>query len=392
MAFKKKPTPSNLPLPPMHSDSFGRTFLLAVLIGVTVIFVQMVRVFLLPVLLAAVFTTLFYPLFNWLLDIQKERRWLAALLTCLLLFIGLLLPLYFIGNLVTREAIHFYQTAGHEMREMLQKGDDGPLGRVRNSGWFRSMELDRVDWPATLQAIGARASGWFAGFIGRTSGNAVQVVAGVFVTLFIMFYFFRDGPQLLARIKYLIPLPEEYEDALIARFVKVSRATIKGTLVIGLIQSTIGALTLWAFGVASPALWWVVMVVLSMIPIVGAWAVMHPAAIVQILIGNVWQGVGIFLITVLIISTIDNILRPRLVGQFTGMHDLVVFFSAFGGITMFGPLGVIVGPIIAAFFMTILEIYSMEFKHQLDQTGTDPELVETGLTTETQSPQRNPLS
>jgi predicted PurR-regulated permease PerM len=180
-----------------------------------------------------------------------------------------------------------------------------------------------------------------------------------------MFYFFRDGTILINRIKYLVPLPEEYEDALIARFVNVSRATIKGTLVIGLIQSTIGAITLWIFGVNTPALWWVVMIILSLIPIVGAWAVMHPAALIQVLLGNVWQGVGIFLVTVLIISTIDNVLRPRLVGQFSGIHDLIVFISAFGGITMFGPLGVLIGPIIAAFFVTTLEIYSMEFRTHL---------------------------
>lgn len=108
------------------------------------------------------------------------------------------------------------------------------------------------------------------------------------------------------------------------------------------------------------------MMVLSIIPLLGAWLVMHTAALIQILTGHVGKGIAIFLITVFIISTIDNYLRPRLVGHFTGMHDLIIFFSAIGGLATFGPTGFIVGPVIAAFFVTIIDIYSIEFKTQLD--------------------------
>jgi predicted PurR-regulated permease PerM len=192
------------------------------------------------------------------------------------------------------------------------------------------------------------------------------------MTLFIMFYFFMDGPALLQRIKYLSPLHEEYENAIVSRFISISRATIKGTLLIGLLQGGLGALTLWICGVDSPVLWGVVMVILSIIPMVGAWMVMHPAAIIQVMTGHIWQGIAIFLITILVISNVDNILRPRLVGQDAGMHDLMIFFSTLGGISLFGAMGFIVGPVVAAFFLTILDIYSTEFKFHLDlaQSGT----------------------
>ncbi len=133
---------------------------------------------------------------------------------------------------------------------------------------------------------------------------------------------------------------------------------------------------MWIFGVPSPLLWFMVMLILSFIPIVGAWLVMHPAAIIQILLGHYWQGVGIFLITILIISSVDNVIRPRLVGQFSGLHDLIIFFSALGGIRMFGPLGVLVGPVIAAFFVTLLEIYSEEFRSHLEMVDMhQPQIV-----------------
>ncbi|NIR53056.1 AI-2E family transporter, partial [candidate division KSB1 bacterium] len=202
--------------------------------------------------------------------------------------------------------------------------------------------------------------------INKTSRGTFQVVTDLFITLFTMFYFFRDGDRLIQRIKYLSPLNDAHEEELMHRFVSVSRATIKGTLLIGLVQGVLGGLTLWFFGVGSAILWGVVMVFLSVIPLVGSWLVLYPAAIIQLILGNIWQGIGIFLVTVVVIANIDNLLRPRLVGRDAGMHDLMIFFSTLGGISLFGIMGFIIGPVIAVFFLTILDIYSIEFKPDLD--------------------------
>ena len=107
---------------------------------------------------------------------------------------------------------------------------------------------------------------------------------------------------------------------------------------------------------------------LSVIPLVGAWLVLYPAAFVQILTGHLWQGIGILIVTILVIVNVDNLMRPRLVGQETGMHDLMVFFSTLGGISMFGPTGFIIGPMVAALFLSVLDIYSAEFRDHLDGT------------------------
>lgn len=354
----------------LQSERFSRYFLLVILVGIMLLFFNMIRIFLLPILMAAVFTTLFYPLYRWILRLFRHRRGLASFACCVLLLIGLLIPIYVLANLVTHQAVQFYQTAEEKIRQIVEAGDAGPMGKIKNAPWVKQLKLDQMDWQSIFQDVAKTTGTLLATVIRKTSGGAFFIVANVFVTLFIIFYFFRDGEQFLKRLKYLVPLSDQYEDALVSRFVAVSRATIKGTILIGLTQSTIGAITLWIFGVESAALWFVVMLILSMIPIVGAWLVMHPAAIIQILIGNVWQGVGIFLITILIISNIDNVMRPRLVGQFSGLHDLLIFFSALGGIATFGPMGVIVGPIVAAFFVTILEIYSHEFRSQLELSQT----------------------
>jgi len=349
----------------LQSEKFSRYFLLALLIGVVILFLTMIRMFLIPVVLSAVITTLFYPLYQTILRGVRNRRSLAAFLCCFVLLIALLIPLFFIAQVVTAEATQFYHSAESKIRELLAGGQAGVLLRLQQYSWFQRLSLGQIDWQQTSRDLLSGMGGSVAFIISRTSGGALYFLAYIFITLFICFYFFRDGEKLLTRIRNLVPLNEEYIDALIRRFVSVSRATIKGTAVIGLIQSSIGAVTLWIFGVHSPWLWFFVMLILSFIPAVGAWLVMHPAAIIQALLGHYWQALGIFLVTILIISSIDNVIRPRLVGQFSGLHDLIIFFAAIGGLSMFGPLGVLVGPIVAAFFVTLLEIYSEEFRHHL---------------------------
>lgn len=362
----------------LQSERFSRYFLLTLVIGVMVLFFSMIKMFLIPIVLASVITTLVYPLYLSILYAVRNRRSLASILCCFFLLIVFLVPVFLVIQAVSVEAAGFFQSAEQRAREWVSSGRGGLLLRLQQHPWVQRLELDQLNWQQTMTDVFASTGTVVATIISKTSGGAFYFVANVFVTLFICFYFFRDGEALLKLFRRLIPLSERYIDAMIFRFVAVSRATIKGTAVIGLIQSTLGALTLWVFGVGSPFLWFVVMLVLSFIPIVGAWLVMHPAAIIQILLGNYWQGIGIFVVTVLLISTVDNVIRPRLVGQFSGLHDLIIFFSALGGIKMFGPLGVLVGPVIAAFFVTLVEIYAEEFSSHLELVDSEqPQIITT---------------
>jgi predicted PurR-regulated permease PerM len=350
----------------MNEKKLGRYFFLAVLLGTTVVFFRMVQVFLVPVLLAAVFATLFYPLYEAFLRIFRGRRNLASFFCCFVLLLGLIVPLYGVAHLVTQEAIEFYKTAQHQIGEFFQNGTAGPLGRLRNLPLVRQLRLDQIDWQSALQNVATSAGRFAATVINKTSRGTIQVVVILFTTLFTMFYFFRDGKNLLRRFRSLIPLDREYKNAIAARFSSVARATVKGTLLIALVQGTLSGLTLWIFGVGSPILWGVVATLFAIIPLVGAWLVLYPAAFIQMATGHLWQGIGILLVTVVVIVNVDNLLRPRLVGQETGMHDLMVFFSTLGGIGMFGPMGFIIGPMVAALLLSLLDIYSAEYRDHLD--------------------------
>ncbi len=354
----------------MNEKRLSRWFFIAVLLGTALVFFRMLRIFFVPVLLAAVFATLFYPLYEAFLRIFRGRKTLASFFCCFILLLGLIVPLYVVADLVAREAIDFYRTSQDRIAEFFQKGAAGPLGWLRTLPLVRELPLDQVDLKGALQNVAESAGGIAAGLIKKTSQGTIQVIVLLFVTLFTMFYFFRDGKDLLRRVRALIPLDREYKNAIAERFSAVARATVKGTLLIALVQGTLSGLTLWIFGVGSPFLWGVVATLMALVPMVGVWLVLYPAAFIQIATGHLWQGIGILLVTVLIIVNVDNLMRPRLVGQETGMHDLLVFFSTLGGLAMFGPAGLIIGPMIAALFLSLLDIYSADFREQLE--GASP--------------------
>src|SRR5262245_48238454 len=196
----------------------------------------MVRIFFVPVLLAAVFVSLFYPVYERFLRLFRGRKTLASFLCCFVLLLGLIVPIYVVADLVTREAIDFYRTFQDRIGAFLQQGAAGPLGRLRALPLVRQLHLDQIDWQAALQNVVSSAGSVAAAVIKRTSQGTIQIVVLLFVTLFTMFYFFRDGKDLLRRVRSLIPLDSEHKNAIVARFSSVARATVKGTLLIALVQ------------------------------------------------------------------------------------------------------------------------------------------------------------
>lgn len=163
----------------------------------------------------------------------------------------------------------------------------------------------------------------------------------------------------------LSPLKDAQEKQLIDKFVSVSRATLMGNLVVAIIQGILTAVIFWIAGVPSAAFWGLVTTILSLIPMLGSAVVWLPAGIILLLIGNIWQGIFVLLTGGLVVSSIDNILRPKLVEGQTSLHPLLVFLSTIGGILVFGITGFIIGPVIVVLFLTLLDIYKLDFKKEL---------------------------
>ena len=346
----------------------NRWFLAGGLVLIALAFFSIIRVFVVPIILAATFTTLLYPCYRRILARLGSRRGISAFICCLLFLLGLLIPVSLMTHLLAGQAIDLYTTAEPKVRAIIQKGDQGALGRIRDSRLGQMLSIDQIDWLSVLQE-GLKATGKLVTkVIDKTSRGVFELVTTVLITLFTMFYFFRDGPAMVQRIAYLSPLNREYEGELFSRFVLISR-----TLLIGITQGGLGGLTFMLCGIHTWMLWGAVMMILSIIPLVGAWVVMVPAAIIELILGNVWQAIVILTVSTVVISNIDNLMRPALVGRDARMHDLLIFFSTLGGIAVFGIMGFIIGPVIAALFVTLLDIYGREFSRELSSPRTRPD-------------------
>jgi predicted PurR-regulated permease PerM len=205
---------------------------------------------------------------------------------------------------------------------------------------------------AVTQFLAARALG-----IGQ---DVARITALFFLMLYILFFFLRDGPRLVDALIRVLPLGDLRERQLLAKFAEISLATIKGTLVVGLVQGAIGGGLFWALGIPAPVFWGMVMAVFSVLPAVGPGLVWVPAAVILLGLGHFVKGIVLIAGGVVLIGLVDNVLRPVLVGRDTQMPDYLVLLSTLGGISVFGISGFVIGPIIAGFFLVVWEMFAQE--------------------------------
>jgi predicted PurR-regulated permease PerM len=352
----------------MHSipgkQKTSRIVLLVALFLLIVALVPMIRFFVVPIVLATTFSALFYPLYHIMVRVFKNRI-LSSLLCCVLLLVGMLIPAYILVHIGTVQTIELYHTVEPKIEKLTQMSNEALWGKLKDTHLFRLLPLARFDWKMLIQQGLKNLGSGGTALINKTSAGVFGLIINFAVMFYTMFFFFLDGDRIVEKLKYLIPVRNEYIDTVIGRFLRISRATITGTLVVGLVQGTLAGITLLLFGIETWLIWGLLMVLLAVIPMLGTWLVMIPVSIVELAIGHVWTGIGILAINTLFIANVDNVLRPRLVGHGARMHDLVIFFSMLGGIGVFGVMGFIVGPVIAALFVAVIDIYQSEFKEEL---------------------------
>ncbi len=341
-------------------------FLIAMiaLVGIVVYFV--LKPFLVPFFLAFVIYQLFkkwYKKINQKMDSPS----VSSLLTCSLLFLILIIPFLITISLVTNEASTLYQKIqGTDWQPHITSITNFPILEkvginaenlnIKNIALDNSQEITQ----------GTQNIGSFMFFIIKSIYQQTShILFMIFVMFFTLYYLFKDGEKIMDKIMGLSPLRNKDEYKLLDNFVSISRATLKGSLVIAIIQGVLMILVFLITGVSSPVLWGVITVIFSLIPLVGSAFVWLPVGIVMLLLGHVWQSITILVIGGVVISSIDNVLRPKLVGNESSLHPLLVFFSILGGIAFFGISGFLFGPIIVVLFLSLLDIYKSEFKAEL---------------------------
>ena len=215
---------------------------------------------------------------------------------------------------------------------------------------------------------------WVAANAARAGSGTLNFTLSLFLMIYLLYFFLRDGTAIIDRLVQVLPLGDTRERALFARFAQVVRATVKGTFIIGAVQGLIGGVTFALLGIEGAVLWGVLMAFLSLLPAVGAALVWVPAAI-MLFVSEQWLSGGILVaVGVLVIGLADNLLRPLLVGRDTRMPDYLILLATLGGLGTYGVSGMVIGPLIAALFITVWEMFEASFSVQDD--GVAEQLAE----------------
>lgn len=356
----------------MNDFNVERTFFVALLLAVTIAFFWLIGSFIQPIFWAIALGIVVYPLHAKLAQRLRKRDGLAASISVVIVVIVVILPLIGIGAAVTREGAALYDTLSNgdvEVKSLFTRAQQA-LPRV--TALVQRVGIDPAQLEEQVQTAAVTASRYIAQRALSIGQGTLRGTIFFFLMLYLLYFFLRDGPRILDALVRALPLGDQRERHLLGRFAEVSRATIKGTLVVGIAQGAIGGIAFALLGIGAPVLWGVVMALLSILPAVGTALVWLPAAIVLILTGQIFGGIALIFVGVFVIGLTDNLLRPVLVGRDTRLPDYVILLSTLGGLAGFGLAGIIIGPIIAAFFLSVWHMAETEFNPDAPAQLPDP--------------------
>jgi predicted PurR-regulated permease PerM len=312
----------------------------------------LIRPFLWVITWAVVMCVLFYPIHQQLQRRLTSPGWSAALST-LLVIVTILVPTALVVRSVVGEAQYVAAQAPSTVAKLLSPANPVTGGTVR---WIeRYQSLDSLRDPHWLEAVAQEWSGNTKGRPLRLVGGVVGIAVQLALIIFTMFYLFRDARLLRTRFYDLVPVENRRIRELFVRTRDVIMACAYGTLLVSVVQGSLGGLAFWVLGLPSPVLWAVVMMLASIIPTLGAFIIWVPAAVYLAATGQAWQAVALTLWGTLVVGLADNVLRPILVRNRTRMHELLVFFGVLGGLELFGVLGLFIGPVIFAIALALVD-------------------------------------
>jgi predicted PurR-regulated permease PerM len=340
-------------------------FVLLLLVTVALGFLGMIRNFLIVLILAALFTGLLYPFYIRLRAWLGGRQAAASVLTLGTAMLAIGLPVAGVIGMVAREALYVSEKLRPVVKDLLDKDQTFTksltdwLPFTERLAPYRENILDKLTGAANY--LGS----WLLANISHVTQDTFGFLLGLFVMLYAMFFFFINGPDLLHSVKMLLPLSAKDRDLVLSRGLTVTMASLKGILLVGALQGVMVGLAFWVCGMHGPVFWGAMVFILSAIPGLGAPLIWIPAVVYLLTSGEIGWGIGLALWGALVVGLVDNIVRPMVVGHGAKLPDIVILVSILGGITTFGPVGIIIGPIVAAVLDTILNIYKRTFADKL---------------------------
>jgi len=316
----------------------------------------MLKPFLGVVAWAVVLVIVFYPVHRRLRS-KIKRPGLSALLSCLLVVLIVVFPLVVLTTILAEELSKVIPNLPYQVSQLMNS-QSSVFGRLPT--WVESrFGIDTVSSKAFLVEHLKQSRDRLLGASFNILGNVVGGIVRAFFVLFTMYYLFKDGDKIVDKLPAAMPLSRDQSDVLIMRTKDVVSASVYGVVTIAIIQGILGGLAFWILGIPSPLLWAVLMGFICMIPLAGSFLVWLPLAIYLMIMGHWTKAIILIVWGALVISTVDNFLRPKLVGTQTKLHELFVFFSVLGGISVFGLLGIVLGPVVLAITLGLLQIFQV---------------------------------
>ncbi|MEW5700992.1 MAG: AI-2E family transporter [Candidatus Zixiibacteriota bacterium] len=338
--------------------------LLAFVVGIVYLFYRIIAPFLVPIAWGSVLVISVYPLHAWLAG-KIRRRGLAAAISTTASALLILLPSAYLVATLVDEAVGLYQHlqqgwGAAAVAELSARID--PLIR----GWSARLEgvvdLSRWNLQDTILGILGAVSTFAVNHTTAAIANVGRAIFQFLLMLLTMYYLFKDGPALVERVRTSIPLGEIRAAGILEHVTEVVRATIYGGLLVSGIQGALGGCLFWILGLPSPIFWGAVMGFFTLIPLLGAFVIYAPAAVILFLAGAHIKAIILLVVGTLVVSQIDNFLKPMIISGRTAMHPLLLFFAIAGGVAAFGLLGVVLGPVIAAVFVALLNLYRITLR------------------------------
>lgn len=351
-------------------DNVFKYFFVMLFVALGLLALWVAKPFLNAILASSVIAYVFYPLYKWLNKRIKSRHVCAAIVSLLIVSL-IVIPLFFIIETAAPDARYAYIRAkqriltGEIVQVKCPAGSESLICKV-------SEGLQETVQQPDVQFYLRDTVGRLTDFAIRKTSDMVlalpMIFLNIFVTFFVIFYLLMDGEKLTQNIKRLLPIKKQHQEHIFKKLQDTTHAVIFGSLVIAIIQGTVGGLGFWFFGIKSPLLWGIVMAFFALVPFVGTAVIWLPAGLILIAaasttgnIPGVWKGIALLAYGTIIISGIDNVLKPVLIGGRAKVHPVLVLVGVLGGLVVFGFAGFIIGPIILAAFNSFIEVYQKEY-------------------------------
>ena len=347
----------------MTGNNKDRNIPFFVILGlVTILFLYLLKPFFFPIFWAAVIAGVFGPLYSRI-NGKLNRPNLSTAILFLLIALIILLPAGIVGTLAFNESLRLYAALAPDTRHMDQNFQH-LINTIASNSIAHLFHINKALLIAKTTEVAQGITSYIFVHLTDLTQNTLGLLVKFVIMLYTLFFFVRDGDRFLRMAVKVLPLGLGREKFLYERFIVTARSTLKVTLIIGGIQGALGGIVFFATDVEGALIWGLLMILMAIVPVVGCSIIWAPAGILMLMTGHIWEGILILAVGFLVISTVDNLLRPILIGKDVEMHPLLIFLSTLGGIILFGFSGFVIGPVITSLLIALWEMYEEFYRRE----------------------------